>query len=108
MSKVLRSYPPTEMAFWCPACKCEHPYRVVPVEGDQSQYPVWEWNGSMEKPTFSPSLLIFNRGRDSGTSCHLFVREGRIEYCSDCPHEFAGKTVDMVPLDPETDDWVYP
>lgn len=71
------------LTFWCPGCKREHPYSI----------PRWQWNGDMEKPTFTPSLLC-NKD-DPQTRCHLFVREGRIEYCADCHHELAGKTIDL-------------
>lgn len=108
--QVLYEYPNKEgnvavLAFWCLACNCEHPYRVI--SGGHGE-PVWDWNGDLMKPTFSPSLLVYNRGTGSGTACHLFVREGKIEYCSDCPHVLAGKTVPMVPLDPVRREWIYP
>lgn len=50
----------------------------------------------MEKPTFLPSLRYL-----SGTRCHLYVTNGEIYYCNDCPHEFRGKTVPMVDFDIE-------
>ena len=74
--------------FYCPACKCVHPFDL-----DR-----WTFNGDVERPTFSPSLRVLNP-TDTTTTCHLFVRDGRIEYCGDCPHEMAGKTVDMVDWD---------
>lgn len=53
----------------------------------------WTFNGNMESPTFSPSLLNY---LPNGTErCHLFVREGKIEYLSDCSHHLAGQTVEM-------------
>lgn len=57
----------------------------------------WTFNGDLEKPTFSPSMLIYPNpmhGRD-----HFFVRDGKIEYLSDCEHNLAGKTIDMVDCD---------
>jgi len=58
--------------------------------------PRWSFNGDVEKPTFSPSLLVYDRSSgERKTGCHLFVRDGMIEYCGDCPHEFAGKTIPM-------------
>lgn len=60
----------------------------------------WEFNGDRERPTFSPSML----SRDSrGNVCHSFVRDGRIEYLSDCTHDMANKTVDLPELGHE---WV--
>ena len=51
---------------------------------------VWTFNGDMERPTFSPSMLE-----------HFFVRAGKIEYLQDCDHPMAGMTVDMVDVDGE-------
>lgn len=69
--------------FHCPGCENAHPFEV----GDNG----WTWNGSMEKPTFFPSLLV-NAGTPE-LRCHSFVRDGQIEFLSDCFHALAGKTV---------------
>lgn len=39
---------------WCPGCDSLHPFRIRTVDGD---LPTWEWDGNLERPTFSPSLL---------------------------------------------------
>jgi hypothetical protein len=75
--------------FYCPGCKEDHPYRVKPY----SELPVWTFNGDLESPTFTPSLLC--NGSDPASRCHLFVTDGKIQYCSDCHHELAGQTVEM-------------
>lgn len=64
------------------------------IRGDRG----WNWNGDFEKPTVSPSVLL-TIGSDRS---HLFIRDGKIQYLSDCSHELAGKTIDMVDF-PE--DW---
>lgn len=69
--------------FHCPGCKNAHPFHV----------PRWTWNGSMDQPTFSPSLLC--NQHDEKSRCHSFVRDGKIEFLSDCHHELAGKTVEI-------------
>jgi hypothetical protein len=56
----------------------------------------WTFNGNYEKPTFSPSLLVFKD--DPASRCHSFVKDGQWEYLSDCFHSLAGKTVPMVDL----------
>ncbi len=71
-----------ELLFFCPGCRNYHMF-------DER----WQWNGDMDKPTFSPSLLC---GHTSNRRCHSFVRDGRIEFLSDCDHELAGQTVDML------------
>lgn len=58
---------------------------------------VWSFNGSLDKPTFAPSILV-TRKEGAGRAqkvCHSFIREGRIEYLSDCTHALAGQTVDL-------------
>ena len=99
-------------AFRCPGCKQPHVY--VTAEHTNGVGPTWTFDGNMDYPNFSPSLLNRwgthydpNWGADdpdltpadrnalSGT-CHLFVRNGMIEYCADSSHELAGKTVPMI------------
>lgn len=74
--------------FFCPGCKENHPYEINAPGGAG-----WTWNGSHDKPTFSPSLLVF--GTIPEKRCHLFVTEGMIQFCGDSHHELAGKTVQM-------------
>jgi hypothetical protein len=70
----------------CPACEYGHFFDLG-----------WTFNGDLEKPTFSPSMLVY--GGHNTPRCHSFVREGRIEYLSDCEHSMAGKTVDLLSVD---------
>ena len=69
--------------FHCPGCGFGHPFNV----------PRWEWNGSLDRPTFSPSLLV-DKDNPEGR-CHSFVRDGKIEFLSDCFHSLAGQTVEL-------------
>lgn len=75
-----------------------------------------DFDGNMESPTFSPSLLIqIDRWTPPVTSenieewrlnpwdqkpvkhiCHTFIRAGKIQFLADCTHRLAGQTVDMV------------
>ena len=73
--------------FHCPGCHAGHPFEVT--EGGTG----WTWNGSFDRPSFTPSLLI-NRS-DPASLCHLFVHDGRIQFLSDCHHGLAGQIVDM-------------
>lgn len=73
--------------FHCPGCEYGHPFEIC-ANGDG-----WTWNGSLDKPTFTPSLLV---AKDTPTSrCHSFVTDGRIQFLSDCHHKLAGQTVDL-------------
>ncbi len=85
MAKLLTGTSPsgeTEYFFFCPGCKNYHVF-------DRR----WQWNGNMDLPTFTPSLLCNPSGE---RRCHSFVRDGKIEYLSDCHHALAGQTVDML------------
>lgn len=104
-----------KLRFHCPGCGNSH---YVDVKGDV----VWGWNGSMVRPTFSPSVLTWDRRwvQDDPTDtsrveteipgvykvggpghfedvrrCHSFVTDGRIQFLSDCAHELVGQTVDL-------------
>lgn len=69
-----------------------------PLSGDG---PVWQWNNSLDLPTISPSLLArWTEGEQHTPKvCHSFVRDGRIEFLTDCTHALAGQTVDLPEVD---------
>lgn len=69
--------------FYCPGCKSFH---MITSAGG------WVFNGNMDKPTFSPSLVA---DANSNSVCHSFIRDGKIEYLSDSHHVLAGQTVDL-------------
>lgn len=68
--------------FYCPGCKTTHP-----VDSR------WKWNGSLEAPTFTPSLMV--NGSYPAGRCHSFIKDGKIEFLTDCHHELKGQTVEM-------------
>lgn len=80
--------------FYCPACKECHWVAVGPrsVWGDS---PRWSFNENFDSPTINPSLLVTYKMPEGEKRCHSFIREGKIQYLSDCTHEMAGKTVDI-------------
>lgn len=95
---VLRKMNDGRLAFHCPGCKSGHWVRPRPTETS----PSWEWNGSFDKPTFSPSILVTCRDPDGEIPdeiCHSFVVDGRIQFLNDCTHDLAGATVDLRPYD---------
>lgn len=92
------------LIFWCPGCKEYH----------QISSTKWEFNGDLEKPTFSPSYLTWadpnpnaistydpTGKHRNGFRCHSFIKEGKIEFLSDCSHKLAGQTVDMTEVNNE-------
>ncbi len=82
-------------AFFCPGCKCGH---AVWTTGKVA----WKFNGSLDKPTFDPSILIHNVTAPDGKiiqpRCHLYVREGQLHFLDDCEHEYKNRVVPMVPF----------
>lgn len=92
---------PYGVRFECPGCGDPH---VIPTTGDKA----WAFNGSMQAPTFSPSILVRWRASDPDDPearaiervCHSFVRDGRIEFLGDCTHHLAGRTVDLPEIEP--------
>lgn len=77
--------PKPSALFYCPGC--EFPHAVI-VGG--SGPVVWQWNGDINNPTFSPSILVTGRIR-----CHSFVKDGKIQFLGDCEHRLANQTVDL-------------
>jgi hypothetical protein len=59
----------------------------------------WDWNGSLDSPTLSPSVLVYEHKSSppfkDQPRCHVFIRDGKIQFLSDCTHELAGQTVDV-------------
>lgn len=96
--------------FWCPGCNEQHAVQIG-AGG-------WAWNGDVERPTLSPSVLLrsghhiapsascwctYNAEHPTEpapfkcTRCHSFVRDGKIEFLGDCSHGLAGQTVPLPP-----------
>lgn len=105
VSKCLRK---TENGFvhWCIACKRAH---HLPNG--------WNFNGNVNKPTFTPSFLhrgnrietdesgqwtgewiLDSEGKVIPFVCHYILTDGIVNYCGDCTHEFAGKSVPIANL----------
>jgi hypothetical protein len=117
LSRILRGGEDNGLLFWCPGCKTTHRIQHGSGEG-----PRWGWNGDVNKPTFTPSVLVrmghyaYSEPRDSCwctynkehpdkpspftcQTCHSFVTDGRIQFLSDCTHALAGQTVDLPDFD---------
>lgn len=83
----------------CPGCQDSH---VLPVTGPRA----WGWNGRLDLPTFTPSILVRARACDPSdpeakaleSTCHSFVTDGRIQYLTDTTHGLSGQTVDLPDL----------
>jgi hypothetical protein len=89
MADKIHDYGSGDWGFHCPGCGYGHSFRV----NDDKSRPQWTWNGSLDKPTFTPSLLVNNH--EPASRCHSFVTDGKIQFLSDCFHALAGQTVDL-------------
>src|SRR5688572_7160529 len=94
------------LKFKCPGCELDGTsgLHMLPVGGDPNGRPMWEFDGNCDAPTLSPSILT-RAGRGAGEPdriCHSFIREGQIEFLSDCTHALAGQTVPL----PDLDEWM--
>ena len=76
----------------CPGCN-----RVHPIDSR------WTYNEDRDNPTFSPSLLV-NEHRPH-MRCHSFIKNGHIQFLSDCFHSLAGQTVVLPEWHPDDDYW---
>lgn len=76
--------------FHCPGCKYAHPFEVDAPNGAG-----WTWNGSLFKPTFAPSLLVYGARDGSTPRCHSFVTDGKIRFLDDCTHDLRGQTMEI-------------
>ena len=80
--------------FHCPGCDCGHVfYTTGPI--------TWEFNGNLESPSFTPSLLntCENHPDPKQRRCHLVMTEGKIHYCPDCSHDLVGQIIDLPDLE---------
>jgi hypothetical protein len=57
---------------------------------------VHKFNGDLDKPTFSPSLL---QNFSPERICHSFIADGRIQFLGDCWHQLKGQTVELPEYD---------
>lgn len=99
LSNVLKKSEGT-LFFYCPGCQYLHGVNTV-----NNGSPCWSWNGNVDAPTFAPSILV-RTGRavdpnhvpesdDIPEVCHSFVKDGQIQFLSDCSHKLAGMTVPL-------------
>lgn len=77
-------------SFHCPGCDHSHVFYTAGTM-------VWGFDGNLESPTFTPSLL--NRCETHVNPklrvCHLNLTAGKLQFHPDCTHDLAGTTVDL-------------
>lgn len=103
------------LVFWCPGCEAP----PDPNDGHRSgglhmlpvnttlKSPSWDWDGNLEAPTLSPSILTrakYYTGPDTPKRefvCHSFLRAGVFEFLGDCTHQYVGQHVQI----PDLPEW---
>ena len=86
-----------QLAFCCPGCRMIH---TVPIEG--SGITNWKWDGNMEQPTLTPSVL--STWPPTERRCHLNIDAGVITFHGDCSHDLKSQRVEL----PEWAGWNWP
>jgi hypothetical protein len=76
----------TQYLYKCLGCGYVHAFALRSEGGNH------EFNMDLERPTISPSLL---QNFSPGRICHSFIRDGKIQYLSDCWHYLAGQTIEL-------------
>ena len=70
--------------YWCPGCG-----RIsLPISGEKA----WGFNGNLDKPTLTPSVLSQWDSPTKHNVCHSFVTDGEVKFLNDCTHSLAGAT----------------
>jgi hypothetical protein len=110
------------LTYWCQGCKDWHTIRTKGAGA-------WGWNGDVDRPTFTPSVLVtsghfaphysaesdtcwctYNAeqlakgekpARFACQRCHTFITDGRVQFLGDCTHGLAGQTLDLPDLPAE-------
>jgi len=100
LSKKLRGWAHGDrngVSFFCPGCNSAHTIKTS-AGG-------WGWNGDVERPTFTPSVLVTYPANPNASEefkewrterrCHSFVTDGQIQFLGDSTHALAGQTVPL-------------
>ena len=84
------------LMFVCPGCDLDGSgLHILPVNTDVKS-PAWDWNGDVDKPTLSPSILT----KHGDFICHSYLKDGVFEFLSDSTHALAGQKVPIPDLYP--------
>lgn len=76
--------------FRCPGCAMN-----LNDSGLHAPTTGWGFNGDLERPTFTPSILVQWTEGEKRHVCHSFVTDGKIQYLNDSTHPLAGQTVEL-------------
>lgn len=82
----------------CPGCEETH---YIPTDAPLPNNAKWEFNGSQESPTFTPSVRItWEWGEEhEHNCCHYNITNGQIIFHDDSTHSLKGQTVALPDID---------
>lgn len=97
------------LMFVCPGCQAagrkDRPgydgLHMLPVNAPGIDKPSWEWDGNLESPTLSPSILTREGVLGKNGVCHSFLKAGVFEFLTDSTHPLSGQKVSL----PDLPDW---
>lgn len=93
------------LMFCCPGCASTREgyagLHMLPISGDPAKRPVWGFDGNLEAPTLTPSILTHHSWAGVETTCHSFLNAGVFQFLGDCTHELRDQLVPM----PELPQW---
>lgn len=87
------------LAFLCPGCieLNGSGLHMLPVNTTATT-PSWHWDGNLELPTISPSILTRTGVDPNKNICHSFLKAGVFQFLGDCTHSLANQFVPMLDL----------
>lgn len=108
---------PYGYAIYCLGCGTIHALATEPNTVSKAK---WGFNGNLDSPTFTPSLLVktgkyvepkYEEDQDmvkagmGSTICHSFITNGQIQYLGDCTHHLTNQTVELPTWDTDANLW---
>ena len=96
----------TQAWIYCPGCKHYHFLRIrMPAQPTQQEiddqrnnvHGLWTFNGDVEQPTFTASLLV--GAAIPGSRCHSQITAGYIIFYADCDHALKNESVELPQID---------
>lgn len=95
------------LQFFCPGCQEFH---AVYLADDHYSGPTWTWNGDVNFPTITPSIMIKTGKhvdpsweepegeKEWSTICHSLITNGYIHFVTDSTHGLAGTSIALPEL----------
>lgn len=99
------------LKFCCPGCVAERRaagweqyegLHLLPVNAiEDIGKPSWDFDGNLEQPTLSPSIITKSKIGTKNTVCHSFLKQGVFQFLTDCTHPLANRHVAI----PDLPEW---